>query len=319
MIDSAKIFIEGGKGGDGLVSFRREKYVPKGGPDGGDGGNGGSVILRATRELNTLSDHNRQKHYRAKNGQPGGKNRRTGATGQNLFIDVPIGTIVKDDSDKTIADLTAEGQEAVVARGGKGGRGNTHFSTPTHQTPREAESGTLGEKATLHLNLKLLADVGLVGLPNSGKSTLLATLTQAKPKIADYPFSTIEPMLGVAHYKKKSFVIADIPGLIEGAATGKGLGDQFLKHVERTKILVHLVPADSKDPQKDFEVINKELESFSKQLTQKPKIVVITQIDKANGKLSEEFTEGELKNAIRVSALTRENLDRLLDKIITYL
>ena len=319
MIDSAKITVEGGKGGNGLVSFRREKYVPKGGPDGGDGGKGGNVIIRASLEVNTLRDINRKKYYKADNGGNGGRQKRTGAGGDDLIINLPVGTIVRSD-DNTIGDLTAEKQEIVIARGGKGGRGNVHFANPTHQVPREAESGQPGDKLPIELELKLMADVGLVGLPNAGKSTLLSALTHAKPKIADYPFTTLEPLLGVADYKKRHFVIADIPGLIAGAAAGKGLGDRFLKHVERTKIIVHLITATSADPHKEYKTIRGELGAFNKDLLKKPEIITISQIDKLSGaKLSAEFRKGPLRRAIAISALKRKNLDKLQDKIISKL
>lgn len=319
MIDRAKIFVNAGRGGDGLVSFRREKYVPKGGPDGGDGGNGGDVILLATREVNTLSDHNRQKHYKAENGARGGRSKKTGKSGKDLVISLPVGTIIRDEENKKIADLKNDGQKVTVARGGKGGRGNVHFSSPTNRVPREAEKGEAGEVLTLQLDLKLVADVGLIGLPNSGKSTLLSAISRAQPKIANYPFTTLEPIIGVVKHKGKTFAVADIPGLIRGAASGKGLGHHFLKHIERTKILVHLVSAESEDPHADVEAIRNELALFSKKLTKKPCFLVLSKadLDKKGGQNS---SPRKLKDVqVEISAINGTNIDKLLDLIISHL
>lgn len=311
MIDTANIIVEAGKGGDGLVSFRREKYIPKGGPDGGDGGDGGDVILKATREVNTLSNQARKKSYKAFDGKRGGRQKRTGASGKDITITLPVGTIVIIDDNKII-DLVKDGQSEIVAMGGKGGKGNVHFSTPTDRAPRVAEKGTPGEKFTLDLELKLIAEVGIVGLPNVGKSTLLSVLTNAKPKIADYPFTTLEPFLGVMDLENNKIVIADIPGLIEGAAQGKGLGDTFLRHVERTKILIHMVRADSPNPYKDYEIIRSELKKFGNKLADKPEIVVISRIDTLdNIERDKKFSNKVFKNALKISASTHTGLEEL--------
>ena len=319
MIDIAKIEIQAGKGGDGSASLRREKYIPKGGPDGGDGGD---IVCLATREINTLTDFHRLTKYKAPGGEAGQKKKMHGAGGKDLIIRVPVGTIIKDTEGHTIADLTRDGERVILARGGRGGKGNVHFATATHQTPREFEPGKPGGKALLDLELKLLADVGLIGLPNAGKSTLLATLTSAKPKIAAYPFTTLEPILGVARYKKVIYVVADIPGLIEGAAGGKGLGDQFLRHVERTKVLVHLVRADAVEPAQDYRIIRQELEMFKSTLTRKKELLIVSQADRVNA-ASLKKTVSALKKlnptAIVLSSVARQNIDKLQDNIIKYL
>jgi len=311
MIDTANITVEAGKGGDGLVSFRREKYIPKGGPDGGDGGDGGDVILKATREVNTLRDQARKKSYKAFNGKSGGRQKRTGARGKDIIIPLPVGTVIVVDNNKII-DLIKDGQCVTVAMGGKGGQGNVHFSTPTDRAPRIAEKGKPGEKFTLDLELKLIAEVGIIGLPNAGKSTLLSVLTNAKPKIANYPFTTLEPLLGVIDSGKKKIVIADIPGLIEGAAQGKGLGDTFLRHIERTKILLHMIRADSPDPLKDYKIIRDELNKFGKKLADKREIIVISQIDTIDAdEIDEKFSNKIFLNAVKISASTHCGLDNL--------
>lgn len=322
MIDTAKIEVRAGKGGAGSASLRREKYIPKGGPDGGDGGDGGDIVCLATREINTLTDFHRLTKYKAPDGEAGQKKKMHGAGGKDLVIRVPVGTILRDSRERTVADLTCDGEKVVLARGGRGGKGNVHFATATHQTPREFEPGQEGDEAKLGLELKLLADVGLIGLPNAGKSTLLSVLTNAKPKIADYPFTTLEPILGVAHHKKITYVIADIPGLIEGAAGGKGLGDQFLRHVERTKVLVHLVRADSDDPAGDYGIIRKELELFSPSLTRKKEIVVLSQADRVSSimlRASARALKKTSSNIIALSARGHLHLDDLRDKIIELL
>lgn len=263
-VDYVKIYVKAGDGGRGCVSFRREKYVPKGGPDGGDGGKGGDVIIRASSELHTLLDHRYQKTYKAKRGEHGKGSKMKGKDGEDLIIQVPIGTVVKDaDSEEILADLDEDGKDLIVARGGKGGLGNAHFATPINQTPRYAQPGQKGEEKWIILELKLLADVGLIGLPNAGKSTLISIISSARPQIADYPFTTLTPVLGVVKYKDyQSFVVADIPGLIEGAHKGAGLGHQFLRHVERTSILLHLVDVSDylqSDPVGDFEKFKRNL------------------------------------------------------------
>ncbi len=280
-IDQAKIVTIAGHGGNGVVSFRREKYVPKGGPDGGDGGKGGDVIIEADPNLQTLLDFRYRTKFKAQSGRHGQGANKTGRSGEDLIIRVPLGTVIKDeDTGELIADLVAPGQRAVVARGGKGGRGNARFATPTNQTPRIAEPGEPGESRTLLLELKLIADVGLVGLPNAGKSTLLSRLTAARPKIADYPFTTLAPNLGIVQFKdQRSFVMADIPGLIEGAAQGKGLGLEFLKHIERTKVLAFLIDWNSEDVHHDYQILRNELKAYNSDLLLRPSIIVFTKID----------------------------------------
>ncbi len=284
-IDEAKICVAAGRGGDGVIGFRREKYRPKGGPDGGDGGRGGAVILRADPHVNTLLTFKHTVHFKAQAGQPGGKNERHGADGKDLVIRVPVGTVAKLlQTEEFLADLDEPGKEILVARGGDGGRGNARFKTSTRQAPRIREKGAPGEERWLKLELKLLADVGIIGFPNAGKSSLIAKISAARPKVAPYPFTTITPTLGVVQVEDfKDFVIVDIPGLIEGAHEGKGLGDRFLKHVERTRLLIHLIDlvpiGECRDPLHDFSVINHELVSFSPALAQKPQIVVGNKID----------------------------------------
>jgi GTP-binding protein len=280
-IDEVKIFVKAGDGGNGAVSFRREKYVPKGGPDGGNGGRGGNVILRGDPQLNTLLDFKYRHEYRAEAGHKGMGKGMDGRAGKDLEIRVPLGCVVRIvDRKRKLVDITEKGQEYIIAQGGKGGRGNRNFATPRNQTPRFAEPGTEGEEKDIHLELKLLADVGLVGFPNAGKSTLISTISAARPKIADYPFTTLTPNLGMVRYKEgKSFVVADIPGIIEGAHEGKGLGYQFLKHIERTGVLVFLIDGMSEDPIADFEMLTHELESFSPKIAKKKKIVAITKSD----------------------------------------
>ncbi|HEX9614210.1 MAG TPA: GTPase ObgE, partial [Bacteroidota bacterium] len=263
-IDEVTIHVKAGNGGNGCVSFRREKYVPKGGPDGGNGGNGGNVVIRADRHLNTLLDFKYKTRYLGERGEHGRGKNQNGKWGDHTVLRVPCGTVVKDAVDgEVIADLTNDGQEVIVAEGGKGGRGNSEFATSTNQAPRHFEPGTVGGERTLHFELRLLADVGLVGLPNAGKSTLISVISAAKPKIADYPFTTLIPNLGIVRVGEgKSIVVADIPGLIEGAHSGKGLGIQFLRHIERTKVLVFLIEAISEDPNNDYRVLLHELESY---------------------------------------------------------
>lgn len=283
-IDQVKVYVKAGDGGRGCVSFRREKYVPRGGPNGGDGGRGGHILFKAVRDLNTLLDIKYQQQYFAERGQHGMGKDMHGKNGNDLIIPVPVGTLIKDsETEEILTDLTIEGQEFIAVKGGKGGFGNAHFKSATRQAPRFAQPGEPGEERTLFLELKLLADVGLIGLPNAGKSTLISVLSAARPKIADYPFTTLIPVLGVVkHEDFRSFVIADIPGLIEGAHKGAGLGFQFLRHVERTSILLHLVDISEMsqgDPEDNFETINKELELYSPQLMEKPMAVGGTKLD----------------------------------------
>lgn len=280
-VDYAEIFVKGGNGGRGCVSFRREKYVPKGGPDGGDGGKGGDVIIQVDPHMSTLLDFRYKRHYKAENGEHGKGALKYGRNGKDIIINVPAGTIVKDlGAGKIIADLTQKDQMVVVAQGGKGGRGNTHFKSPTHQAPRKAEQGIKGEEKKLSLELKLLADVGIVGQPNVGKSTLLSKLSSARPKIADYPFTTLVPNLGIVKIgDHDSFIMADIPGLIEGAHQGKGLGIQFLKHIQRTRLLLYLLDASADDVKGEYQTLKKEINLFDPILSKQPELVVLNKID----------------------------------------
>lgn len=287
LVDTARIHVKAGNGGNGSASFRREKYVPKGGPDGGDGGRGGDVVLRVVPNLNTLLPFQYVHLYKAENGGNGAGRKKTGRKGKDTIIKVPQGTVVSlDETGEQIADLTVPGEEFVVARGGKGGLGNVHFKSSTRQAPRVAELGEPGEERWLRLELRLIADVGLVGLPNAGKSTLLSSVTHATPKIADYPFTTLQPMLGVVEVGGpggQAFVMADIPGLIEGAGTGAGLGHEFLRHVRRTKVLVHVLDTagglEGRDPIVDFETINEEIATFDPEMREKPMFVALNKVD----------------------------------------
>jgi GTP-binding protein len=279
-LDSAKIFVKSGDGGAGSVSFRREKFLPEGGPDGGDGGRGGSVIARCDPDLNTLIDYRYRQHFKAQRGQNGMGKQRTGASGEDVVMRLPPGTqILADDGVTLIADLTEPGEEVVLARGGDGGRGNIHFKSSTNRAPRRAEPGWPGEERWVWLKLKLLADAGLVGLPNAGKSTFLSAVSRARPKIADYPFTTLEPKLGTVMLGDESFVLADIPGLIEGASEGKGLGDRFLGHIERCAVLVHLVDGTQTQIVRAWRTVRRELEAYPGGLADKPEIVCLSKID----------------------------------------
>jgi len=324
--DRAKIYVKAGSGGNGSAHFRREKFAPFGGPDGGDGGRGGSVYFEADPSLNTLVDFHYHQRFNALPGEQGTGNRCHGKSGNDLIIRVPAGTIARrDDNNEIIADLTERGQRVMIARAGRGGLGNTHFATPTNQAPHEAQLGEPGEELTLSLELKLIADVGLVGLPNAGKSTLLSVVTAAKPKIANYPFTTLVPNLGVVVIgdpygrDSQSFVIADIPGLIEGAAEGIGLGHDFLRHVERTRLLLHLIDGNNlaMNPWEEFEVINRELNAYRPELATLPQAIVFTKMDLPEAR--ERWPEVKAKAAeagiaaFAISAPTRENLDALLN------
>ena len=280
-VDYALIEVSSGKGGDGAVTFRREKYVPKGGPSGGNGGNGGNVIIKASSNLHTLLDFRYKKKYNADKGDNGGNSLKDGKSGIDIIIMVPVGTVVKDaETEKIIFDLETDLKEIILAKGGKGGKGNSKFATPTNQTPRFAEDGKPGEYKKVILELKLIADVGLVGFPNSGKSTLISKISAAKPKIADYPFTTLEPNLGIVRYKDyQSFTVADIPGIIEGASKGKGLGHQFLRHIERTRIILFLIEINSENLQNDFDILMSELKSYSPKLIQKKIMVSLSKAD----------------------------------------
>ena len=277
-VDTAKVFVAAGKGGNGAISFRHEIYIPKGGPDGGDGGRGGSVIFEATTRENTLINFRFQPRLIAKDGANGSGQRSSGKSGEDLIVKVPVGTIVKRGG-KVIADLTNDGQQEVIAQGGEGGRGNWHFKSSTRQTPRFAELGTAGESFEVELELKLIADVGLLGFPNAGKSTFLSVVTAAKPEIANYPFTTLTPHLGVAKIDNSEILIADIPGIIDGAADGKGLGLAFLRHVERCKVLLHLVDIYSDDAGESYRKIRTELEKYSAELVKRPEVVALTKVD----------------------------------------
>jgi len=315
-IDKAKIFVQAGNGGNGCVSFRREKFIPRGGPDGGDGGKGGDVVLVASPGIKTLLDFYRQPHYRAQNGAHGSGNNRFGKAGLDLLLKVPQGTIVYK-GDEVVADLVSEGQSIIVAQGGRGGKGNAKLRSRSGPPPRFAEQGQTGERFTLILELKLIAEVGIIGYPNSGKSTLLSAISRARPKIADYPFTTIVPNLGVVHLANgESFVVADIPGLIAGAHKGKGLGDQFLRHIERTNLLVHLVDIQgygAATPLDNYLANNEELRAFNPKLSKKPQIVVANKMDTpfASTKL-EAFRSKVRKKVYPISALTGDGIKELL-------
>jgi GTP-binding protein len=319
--DEARIYVKAGDGGDGCVAFRREKYVPLGGPAGGDGGKGGSVILHVDPHLNTLYRFSRQRHFRATRGEHGRGKNQYGAAGADLRVAVPPGTVVYDaGTGELLGDLTEPGQELVVARGGRGGWGNARFTSPSNQAPRIAEHGESGQERWLRLELRLLADVGIVGVPNAGKSTLLAAVTAARPKIADYPFTTLEPNLGVVVLDDQSgFVMADLPGLIEGASEGKGLGHEFLRHVERTRVLVHLLDGLSPDPLADFAAINQELAAFGHGLAQKPQVVVLNKLDAPEVRARWPEIQAALKAqghaALAISALAREGTRELLYRV----
>ncbi len=321
-IDRAIIQVKAGDGGQGCVSFRREKFVPKGGPDGGDGGDGGDVILVADENLSTLLDFQYRHHYRAQRGSHGEGSHRHGKRGGSLIVPVPVGTVVKDaDAEAVLADLVHHGQRAVVARGGRGGRGNARFATSTHRAPRQAEPGGPGEERRVELELRLIADAGLVGFPNAGKSTLLSRVSAARPKIADYPFTTTEPYLGVVGLADgRSFVLADIPGLIEGAHQGAGLGHTFLRHISRTRVLVHLIDlAAGRDPVSDFQAVNGELWLYDESLKDRPMLVALNKIDEPEARAKvPEASEAIGAPGFRVfpiSAATGEGVDALMKAI----
>lgn len=325
-VDEVDIHVVAGDGGRGCLSFRREKYVPRGGPDGGDGGPGGSVYIAATSHKNTLVDFRFHPEFEAGRGQHGMGSNRTGQAGEDLTIEVPVGTLVYEKHPEThdltlVADLAEEGRRILVARGGRGGMGNARFATSTNRAPRKTQPGEPGEERFLKLQLKLLADVGLVGFPNAGKSTLIARVSAARPKIADYPFTTLTPHLGVVRLSDdRSFVVADVPGLIEGAHAGLGLGHQFLRHIERTKVLVHLVDvsgASGRDPVQDFDTINEELRLFDAGLEAKPQLVAANKIDALDDPARLQALEAHVRRRklpfFRISAVTGEGVDALLE------
>ncbi len=319
-IDYAKIELQAGNGGNGAVAFHREKYIDKGGPSGGDGGRGGNIVFQTNTNLHTLQDIRYKRMYKAKNGQSGGSNKRTGKSGEDLIIQVPCGTIIKSiESKSIIKDLVKEDESHVICKGGIGGKGNFHFKSSTQQTPRFAQEGVKGQKLSIELELKVLADVGLVGLPNAGKSTLLSVMTTAKPKIADYPFTTLQPHLGIVKYGEyQSFVMADIPGLIEGASKGKGLGHQFLKHIERNKILLFLIDVEEKNPNEVYNQLLDELVNFNKDLLDKDRIVVRTKIDTISEDVDERWSSFS-EEFIDISSVSNTGLNSLKDKLVSFL
>ncbi len=316
-VDYAKIFVESGRGGSGCVSFRREKFVPKGGPDGGDGGRGGSVIAVGNAHMHSLLDFQSRKHFRAKRGEHGKGANKHGKGAQDVIIKVPVGTMIYDNiSGELLGDIKEADQRLVLAKGGKGGPGNARYVTPTNQAPREWKPGVPGEEKEVRLELKLIADVGLVGLPNAGKSTLLSRISNARPKIADYPFTTLKPNLGVVKYRDKfSFVIADIPGLIEGAHTGKGLGHEFLRHIERTKVLLFMIDITADDPFEDLRTLQEELEQYDQEQLNKPKILAINKCDVFSKEDLNLEAPREFDAVFYISAVTGEGLVALKDAI----
>ncbi len=324
-VDEATIYVKAGDGGDGCVSFRREKFVPRGGPDGGDGGNGGDVIIQADENLGTLLDLVSKSQYRARNGRPGGPKNKTGASGQDVVIRVPVGTIIKDtDTGLTLKDLTEHGQSVTVARHGRRGRGNARFATAINQAPLESEEGRPGQERNLRLELKLIADVGLIGRPNAGKSTLLSRISAAHPRIASYPFTTLEPQLGIVDTEDyQRFTVADLPGLIRGAHEGRGLGDEFLKHIERTRMLVHLVdaaPLEGPDPVEAYHAIREELRLYSKELARRPEIVAANKMDLLDAEQGYERLRSALDVPVMpISAVTGRGIRQLVGRILSVL
>lgn len=317
-VDYVKIFCKSGHGGAGSAHLHRAKYIPKGGPDGGDGGRGGHIILRGNAQLWTLLALKYSKHNKAENGKPGGKQELTGANGADLYIEVPVGTIAKDESGTIVGEITKDKEEIILLEGGKGGLGNSHFKSSTNQTPRYAQPGLPGKEGNFILELKLLGDVGLVGFPNAGKSTLLSALTSAKPKIADYAFTTLVPNLGIVKYRDfQSFVIADIPGIIEGASEGKGLGYKFLRHIERNSILLFLIPADAKDYYQEYKILLNELNKYNPELNDKDRVIAISKSDLLDKELEDGIRKTFPENfkLLFISAVTGENLIQLKDEL----
>jgi GTP-binding protein len=322
-LDQAKVYIRSGDGGAGAVSFRREKFIEFGGPDGGDGGRGGDVWIEAVDGLNTLIDYRYQQHFRAKTGVHGMGRDRAGGKGADVVLKVPAGTqVYEEDNETLIVDMTTTGQRYRLAAGGNGGFGNAHFKTSSNQAPRRANPGLEGQEMTVWLRLKLIADAGIVGLPNAGKSTFLASVTAAKPKIADYPFTTLHPGLGVARIDAREFVIADIPGLIEGAHEGVGIGDRFLGHVERTRVLLHLVSAQEENAGKAYKTVRRELEAYGGGLTDKPEIVALSQVDTLDAderkKKAASLKRAAGRAPIMLSAVTREGVEEVLRALISH-
>jgi GTPase len=323
-LDQAKIFIRSGAGGPGAVSFRREKFIEFGGPDGGDGGKGGDIIMEAVEGLNTLIDFRYTQHFRAPRGEGGSGQNRTGAGGEDLVIKVPVGTqVLSDDKEHVLADFTEVGQRIVLLRGGDGGRGNASYKSATNRAPRQHGTGWPGEEMWVWLRLKLLADAGLVGLPNAGKSTFLNAVSNANAKVGDYPFTTLQPKLGMVRHKGVDFVLADIPGLIEGAAEGAGIGDRFLGHVERTRVLIHLVAADVDDVAEAYRTVRDELGAYGADLDEKAEVLVLSKADTIDDELADALT-GELREAsgcavLTVSGATGDGVERVLDAVIRHL
>ena len=322
-LDQVKIYIKAGNGGDGSPSFRREKFIEFGGPDGGDGGKGGSVILKAEQNLNTLIDFRYQQHHKAKRGENGAGQNRTGKSGEDLILKVPIGTQVFEEDNKTlIYDFTKISEEFVAAAGGKGGLGNTRFKSSTNRAPRKFTKGTRGEEFTIWLQLKTIADIGIIGLPNAGKSSLLASVTNANPKIANYQFTTLNPNLGVASYDDKEITIADIPGLVEGAHKGTGLGIQFLKHIERCKSLLHLIDITSEDLKKSYQQVKNELKKYSNKLTKKKELIVLNKIDLIDEKevnhIIKDFKKNTKSEVIAVSTFNKSSVSKIKSKLLNY-
>ena len=322
-LDQVKIYIKAGNGGDGSPSFRREKFIEFGGPDGGDGGNGGSVILRSEQNLNTLIDYRYQQHHKAKRGDNGAGQNRTGKSGENLILKVPLGTQVFEEDNKTlIYDFTKLNEEYVAALGGKGGLGNTRFKSSTNRAPRKFTKGTAGEEFTIWLQLKTIADIGIIGLPNAGKSSLLAAITNANPKIANYQFTTLNPNLGVASYDNREVTIADIPGLVEGAHKGTGLGIQFLKHIERCKSLLHMIDITNDDLKKNYNQVKTELKNYSLKLTKKKELIVLNKIDLMDknhvDKIVNYFKKSVKSEVITLSTINKKSISKIKAKLISY-
>ncbi len=322
-LDQVKIYIKAGNGGDGSPSFRREKFIEFGGPDGGDGGNGGSIILKAERNLNTLIDYRYQQHHKAKRGDNGSGQNRTGKGGENLVLKVPLGTQVFEEDNKTlIFDFIKIGEEFVAANGGRGGLGNTKFKSSTNRAPRKFTKGTPGEEFTIWLQLKSIADIGIIGLPNAGKSSLLAAITNANPKIANYQFTTLNPNLGVANYDDKEITVADIPGLVEGAHKGTGLGIKFLKHIERCKSLLHLIDITNEDIKKSYKQVKKELKSYNSKLSKKRELIVLNKIDLLNKdqikKIINDFAKNTKSEIILLSTLEKKSISKVKAKLLSY-
>ena len=320
-VDYVKVHVASGNGGKGSAHLHREKYIEKGGPDGGDGGRGGHVIIRGNSNKWTLYHLKFKRHFKAGHGEHGSSGRSTGADGQDVYIDVPLGTVIKDtETDQLLFEITEDHQEEIIVKGGMGGRGNWHFKSPTNQTPRYAQPGTPSEEKKITIELKILADVGLVGFPNAGKSTLLSVMTSAKPKIADYEFTTLKPNLGIVEYRDyQSFVMADIPGIIEGAAEGKGLGHYFLRHIERNSILLFLIPADANDIAKQYEILNSELKRYNPEMLDKDRIIVVSKWDMLDDELESELKVELEKNLeeefILISSVSQKGLITLKDEL----